>query len=95
MSPSRKIVTVSKAMRERLMQSAMTGLVRHFGPRVGIALFTFDFGERAFLSYKSNASRDDVLVLLDEFLRINRGEPSALTPTTDDAPPPPAPEHVQ
>ncbi len=38
------------------------------GPPIGFALFCFDFGPDGFLSYVSNASREDVTRMLREHL---------------------------
>lgn len=79
--PSKRIITVDKAMRERMMTTAMQWLVRFFGNKTGIMLFTFDFGTgRNFLSYKSNANRDDALTVLREWDRINKMEPGTEAP---------------
>jgi hypothetical protein len=37
------------------------------GPGVGFCLMLFDFGPRGALSYLSNAERDDMIKVLDEF----------------------------
>lgn len=39
-----------------------------FGPRVGFALFIFDFGTTGNLAYAANAERDGVVAMVKEWL---------------------------
>lgn len=39
------------------------------GPPMGFALWIFDFGDKGFLSYISNARREDMIKLLREHLK--------------------------
>lgn len=50
----------------------LDGAIKEHADRpMGFLLLTFDFGENGTLSYISNAQRDDILSLLEEFLHKN------------------------
>lgn len=62
---------IEQAHREA-MQAIMTALAELF-PGMGIALMVFDFGEKGRMNYISNASREDMLIALKEFIAKHEG----------------------
>jgi hypothetical protein len=82
---TRRIITMTAALRERMMTEAAQWLVRKFGPRAGIMLFVVEDRNRGgTFSYKSNINRQDAVHFLKEWFRLNSGEP---TPGTEVLPP--------
>jgi hypothetical protein len=50
------------------MRAAIKDVEKHFPPRTGICVFTFDFGEGGGMGYISNSERADMHKALREYL---------------------------
>jgi len=59
---------INREKLEHEARNVMGYLIHVFGKRIGITLFVFEFGDRGNLAYISNATREDMVATVKEWL---------------------------